>query len=129
MALVQWEFSGYTFPYIDSPSKRGAGDWNKEEKVVQHDPLMANISTLTSWGFKSRTRSITGECGTVTRDTINTKWEDLEIGDLTDSEGRKVTCRIINARFDTQLPKMSNQDIACDPNDGRYKYTITFMER
>jgi len=128
-ALVQWEFSGYIFPYIDSPTKRGAGDWNKEEKVVQHDPLNANISTLTSWGFKSRTRTITGECGVTTRDTINAKWEALEVGGLTDSEGRKITCRITAAKFDTQLPKMANQAGDCATNDGRYKYTISFMER
>lgn len=128
MAMPQWSFSGYTFPVIDSPNKGRAGDWNREEKLVQHDPLVANVTILTSWGFKSRTRTITGSCGTVTRDTMLQKWTDGEVGILTDSEGRLITCRIVDAKFDTVLPKMALAN-ECDASDGRYGYSITFMER
>lgn len=128
MALIlKWSFSGYDFPYEDSPPPGASGDWNKEEKLVLHDPLVANVTVITSWGFKSRTRTITGTCGRITRDTMNTKWGDGEVGSLVDAEGRKVTCRITSAAFVTLRP--IDVDLNSVPGNARYDYTISFMEQ
>jgi len=127
--MLQWTFDDFTFPWEDSPGKRGADDWNYEEKLIEHEPLMASVTILTSWGFKSRSRTITGTCSATTRDTLQTKQLAGTRAALVDSEGRSVTCRIRAAKFVTLLPKTAVLD--CDGNaaDGRYSYTIEFMER
>lgn len=113
----QWSFATYTFPVADSPKRGGSGDWNWEEKLIEQDPLMANVTILTSWGRKSARRTITGTCGQTTRDSLRTLHQNATVGTLTDSEGRQVTCRIIRADFGTILPT------------DRYDYAIGFMQR
>lgn len=122
MAAQQWSFSGYSFPYEDSPTRGNSGDWNWEEKLIEHDPLMANVTILTSWGRKSARRTITGTCGQTTRDTLRQKHQDAEVGALVDGEGRSVQARIVRADFKTVLPV----GVAAAK---RYDYTIEFMER
>lgn len=130
MALPQWSFAGYTFPYVDSPSALGgADDWNYEEKLVEHDPLMASVTILTSWGVRSRSRTISGTCSATTRDAMQAFQLAATIGALIDSEGRSVSARITGVKFVTLLP--TGGVAACDDvaADGRYKYQIEFMER
>ncbi len=113
----QWSFATLTFPVADSPTRGGSGDWNREEKLVEQDPLSANVTILTSWGFKSARRVVSGTCGQTTRDSLRTLHTNGTVGTLTDSEGRQVTCRIVRADFGTILPS------------DRYDYTIEFMAR
>ncbi len=112
-----WVFSTYTFPTADSPVRGQSGDWNDEEKLVQHDPLNADVTVLTSWGFKSRRRTIRGICQLATRDQMRTFHRAGTVATLTDPEGRAFNARIISAEFQTIIPT------------GRYNYTIEFMER
>ncbi len=114
---IQWSFAGYTFPVADSPSRGGSGEWNWEEKLVEQDPLMANVTILTSWGRKSARRTITGTCGQTTRDNIRTLHQNRTVGTLEDAEGRTLTARIVHADFTTMLPS------------DRYDYQIEFVER
>src|SRR3990172_10748758 len=100
----QWSFDGYDIPYADSPVRGSSGDWNEEEKLIEHDPLNANLTILTSWGFKSRRRSVQGTCGQLTRDTMLTKGRNRVTATLTDGEGRSISARIIRADFTTLLP-------------------------
>lgn len=101
-----------------------SGDWDDEEKLVQHDPLVANITILTSWGFRSRKRIITGTCGDLTRDQIRTDQRAAVVADLHDAEGRTVSARIITAQFTTVIPTASAVG-----RRGRYTYNITFLAR
>lgn len=127
--MPQWTFDDFTFPWEDSPSKGNADDWNLEERLIEHEPLMANVTVLTSWGFRSRTRSITGTCSATTRDTLQAKQLAGTVGALVDSEGRSVTARIIRTKFVTLQPKIAVTDCDGNPADGRYRYTIDIMER
>jgi hypothetical protein len=117
MAHPNWSFAGYTFPIEDSPVRGGGGEWDSEEKLIEQDPLMANVTILTSWGERSARRTITGTCGKTTRDQIRTLRTARTVGVLQDSEDRTVTCRIVRATFSTILPSL------------RYDYQIEFMER
>jgi hypothetical protein len=127
---TQWSFAGFTFPWEDSPEKRGADDWNWEEKLIEHEPLMASVTILTSWGFRSRNRTITGSCSATTRDTMQTFQLNGTVGALVDSEGRSMNARITKAKFVTQLPKdAALLDCEGNPADGRYRYSIEFLER
>ncbi len=121
---VNWTFSTYTFPRGDVPAKGGSGDWDDTEKLVEHDPLNANVTILTSWGFKSRRRTITGTCGELTRDQMRTFQRNATVAALVDSEARSVTCRIVSAKFTTMIPTAGVVG-----RRGRYEYTIEFMER
>lgn len=112
-----WVFSTYTFPTADSPSRGQSGDWNDEEKLIEHDPLNADVTTLTSWGFKSRNRAISGVCGLTTRDQMRAFHRASTVATLTDPEGRSITARIVRTNFKTIIPT------------GRYRYTIEFLER
>ncbi len=114
---TQWSFDTYTFPVADSPKRGGSGDWNWEEKLVEHDPLNANVTILTTWGRKSPRRVITGTCGQATRNQMRTFHQNGTVGILADSEGRQTTCRIVRAEFGTFLPS------------DRYDYQIEFVER
>ncbi len=114
---TQWSFAGYTFPIIDSPTRGGGDDWNLEEKLVEQDPLMANVTILTTWGQKSARRTISGACGQTTRDQMRTFHQNRTVGTLSDSEGREVTCRIVSANFVTVLPI------------DRYNFQIEFVQR
>lgn len=120
----QWSFATWTFPYEDSPARGESGDWNDDEKLIEHDPLMADVTVLTSWGFRSRRRVITGSCGDDTRDAIRTLHRNRTTGTLTDAEGRAVEARIVRADFSTVLPTA-----AVAGKRGRYRYTIEFIER
>lgn len=112
-----WSFDGYEFPPEDCPAKGSSGDFNLEEKLVEHDPINADVTVLTSYGFRSRTRTISGTCGRVTRDTLRQKWQDGVVGTLIDAENRSIQARIIRATFETVQP------------DVLYRYTIEFMQR
>lgn len=112
-----WVFSTYTFPTADSPGRGQSDEWNDEEKLIEHEPLNADVTILTSWGFKSRRRAISGICGQTTRDQMRTFHRNATVDTLTDPEGRSLTARIVSAEFSTIIPT------------GRYRYTITFMER
>jgi hypothetical protein len=118
MATKHWSFDGYDFPYADAPSKGSSNDWNREEKLVEHDPLSANVTILTSWGLKSARRTITGICGINTRNTMKAKYEAKIVGPLIDGERRQVNARITRADFETLSPITL-----------RFKYTIEFMQR
>lgn len=121
---VNWTFSTYTFPRGDVPVRGGSDEWNDTEKLVEHDPLNANVTILTSWGFTSRHRTITGTCGDVTRDQIRTFQRNATVAALVDSEGRSVNCRIVSAKFSTMLPTAGTVG-----RRGRYEYQIEFEER
>ena len=114
---TDWVFSTLTLPAGDSPTRGNSGDWNDEEKLIEHDPLNADVTILTSWGFRSRTRSISGICNLATRDSLRTFHRNKTVDTLTDPEGRSITARIVSANFQTLIPT------------GRYRYTIEFMER
>ena len=114
---VNWVFSTYTFPTADSPLRGQSGEWNDDEKLIEHDPLNADVTILTSWGFRSRTRSINGICGQATRDAMRAFYRNGTVDTLTDPEGRTVQARIVKTQFNTLIPT------------GRYKYTIEFKER
>ncbi len=114
---IQWSFATLTFPVADSPKRGGSGDWNWEEKLIEQDPLMANVTILTSWGRKSARRSVSGTCGQTTRDSLRTLHQNATVGTLMDSEGRQVTCRIVRADFGTILPS------------DRYDYVVEFVQR
>ncbi len=114
---IGWTFSTYTFPAGDSPTRGQSGDWNDEEKLIEHDPLNADVTILTSWGFRSRNRTISGVCSMATRDAMRTFHRNKTVDTLTDPEGRTVEARIIRANFQTLIPT------------GRYRYTIEFKER
>ncbi len=116
MAIV-WAFSTYTFPTADSPGRGQSGEWNDTEKLIEQEPLNADVTILASWGFRSRTRSISGICGQATRDAMRTFHRNGTRGTLTDPEGRTVEARIVAANFNTLIPT------------GRYRYTIEFKER
>lgn len=121
---VNWTFSTYTFPRGDVPAKAGSGEWNDEEKLVEHEPLNANVTILTSWGFKSRRRTITGTCGELTRNEMRIFHRNGTTALLVDSEGRSVNCRIVSARFSTMIPTAGTAG-----RRGRYEYQIEFLER
>ncbi len=121
----QWSFAGYTFPYADSPKRGGSDDWNLREKLIEHDPLNANVTILTSWGFKSSVRTIQGICNAVSRDQLKSLWTSNTVGTLTDSEGRAVTAKITDAKFSTITPEAVTIGVGA----GVYQYSITFMER
>jgi len=121
---VNWTFSTYTFPRGDTPAKGGSDDWNDEEKLVEQDPLNANVTILTSWGFKSRRRIITGTCGELTRNEIRTFQRNATVAALVDSEARSVTCRIVSAKFSTMIPTGGIVG-----RRGRYEYVVEFVER
>ena len=112
-----WVFSTYTFPAGDSPGRGQSDDWNDEEKLIEHDPLNADVTILTSWGFRSRTRTISGICNQTTRDAMRSFHRNKTVDTLTDPEGRSITARIVNTSFVTIIPT------------GRYRYTIEFKER
>lgn len=114
---VQWSFATYTFPYADSPTRGKGGEWDLEEKLIEQDPLMASVTILTSWGFQSGRRTISGTCNQTTRDSLRSLHQNRTVGVLTDSEGRNTTCRIVRADFNTVLPI------------DRYEYTIEFVAR
>lgn len=114
---IGWTFATYTFPAADSPARGQSGDWNDEEKLIEHDPLNADVTILASWGFRSRTRSINGVCGPTTRDAMRTFQRNGTVGTLIDPEGRQVEARIVSAQFNTLIPT------------GRYRYAIEFKER
>lgn len=114
---VQWSFATLTFPVEDSPARGRSGDWDWEEKLVEQDPLMANVTILTSWGRKSARRVISGTCSLATRDSLRALHQAATVGTLTDSEGRQVTCRIVRHSFSTLLPGT------------RYEYQIEFLAR
>lgn len=114
---IQWSFATLTFPIADSPVRGGSGDWNFEEKLIEQDPLMANVTILTSWGRKSARRTITGTCSESFRDSIRSLHTNATVGTLTDAEGRALTARIVRADFSTMLPS------------DRYNYSIEFLER
>lgn len=120
----QWSFGGYHFPFADSPVRGSSGEWDDEEKLVEHDPLVANITILTTWGFRSRRRTITGTCGDLTRDQIRTDQRAATVASLHDAEGRSVSARIISAKFTTVIPTASAVG-----RRGRYTYSITFLAR
>ncbi len=115
--MSQWKFATYTFPFADSPTRGKSGDWNREEKLIEQDPLMANVTILTSVGSRSARRVISGTCGQTTRDSLRTLHTNLTVGTLTDGEGRQITCRIIRADFGTILPT------------DRYDYAIELVQR
>lgn len=117
MGWPNWSFASYTFPIADSPPRGSGGEWDSEEKLVEQDPLMANVTILTSWGQKSARRTVSGTCGQTTRDQIRSFRQNATVGILQDSEGRQVTCRIVRSSFSTLLPGT------------RYNYQIEFMER
>lgn len=121
---VNWTFSTYTFPRGDVPSKGGSDDWNDEEKLVEQDLLNCDTTILTSWGFKSRRRTITGTCGELTRDQMRTFHRNGIVAALSDSEGRSVTCRIVSAKFTTMIPTGGVAG-----RRGRYEYQIEFIAR
>ncbi len=114
---TDWVFSSYTLPAGDSPSRGNSGDWNDEEKLIEHEPLNADVSILTSWGFKSRNRTISGICNMATRDQMRAFHRNAVVDTLTDPEGRSIEARIVAANFQTLIPT------------GRYRYTIEFKER
>lgn len=114
---IQWSFASLTFPVADSPVRGSGGDWNFEEKLIEQEPLMADVTILTSWGMRSPRRVISGTCGQNTRDSIRTLHRNGTVGTLSDSEGRQITARIVRADFTTILPT------------DRYDYTIEFVER
>ena len=114
---IGWTFSTYTFPTADSPARGLSGEWNDEEKLIEHAPLNADVTILASWGFRSRSRSINGICGSATRDAMRTFHRDGTVGTLTDPEGRTIQARIVKTQFNTLIPT------------GRYRYTIEFKER
>lgn len=120
----QWSFGSYHFPFEDSPPRGSSGDWDDEEKLIEHDPLVANVTVLTSWGFRSRTRTITGTCGEVTRDQIRTDQRAATVANLHDTEGRIVSARIVSARFVSVIPTAGENG-----QRGRYNYTIAFLAR
>jgi hypothetical protein len=127
---TQWSFAGYTFPWADQPERRGSGDWNYEQKSVEHEPLMASVTIQTDWGVKSRRRTVTGTCSATTRDQMQTFQLAFTVGALVDSEGRSMNAKIVKATFRTLLPKdASLLDCEGAATDGRYKFTIEFMER
>lgn len=127
--MQQWSFSDFTFPFEDSPSRGGSDDWSFEEKLIEHEPLAASVTILTSWGFRSRRRTISGTCSATTRDTLQDKQINGVVGALVDSEGRSNTARIVSARFVTFLPKTGVLDCEGNPADGRYRYSLEFLER
>lgn len=112
-----WSFSTFTFPDEDSPGRGQSGEWNDEEKLIEQEPLNANVTVLTSWGFKSRRRTISGVCQQTMRDQMRTFQRNGTVGSLIDPEGRDMTARIVSAQFSTIIPT------------GRYNYTIEFLER
>ena len=114
---IQWSFAGYIFPIQDSPTRGNSGDWNVEEKLVEHDPLNANVTVLTTWGRKSARRIITGTCNATTRDQMRTFQAAGTVGTLEDAEERQFQARLIRADFTTLLP------------GERYTYTLEFLER
>lgn len=120
----QWSFGSYHFPFEDSPARGSSGDWDDEEKLIEHDPLVASVTILTSWGFRSRRRTLSGTCGDLTRDQIRTDQRAGLVADLHDVEGRTVSARIISAKFTTVIPTGS-----APGRRGRYTYNITFMAR
>lgn len=115
--MPQWRFDGFFFPPADSPRKGASGDWNRTEKLVEHEPINAGVTIITSWGFTSGRRTIKGVCTQLTRDTLISKWESASEGALIDGENRSVNARIINTRFSTIIPGF------------RYEYEITFIQR
>lgn len=117
MPHPNWSFAGYEFPIADSPARSGSGDWDLEEKLIEHDPLNANVTILTSWGMKSARRTITGTCGPATRDQMRTFHDNRTVGTLRDGENRSLQARIVSAGFTTQIPNV------------RYSYSLTFVER
>lgn len=119
MATLQFSFGDYTFPVEDSPSRGGAGEWTLDEKLIEQDPLMASVTILTSWGFRSRRRTISGLCGEVTRDDLKLKHTNKLVGAFVDGEAVSVTCRIIKSDFIT----LSTSETP------RFSYVVTFMER
>lgn len=128
--MQQWSFAGYTIPWEDSPARRGADDWSYVEKSIQHAPLMASVTVTTSWGFHSRLRTITGTCSATTRDAMQTFQLNGTIGALVDSEGRSINAKIERAKFVTLMPKNTDLlDCGGAATDGRYRFTIEFMER
>jgi hypothetical protein len=118
-----WSFDGYDFPIGDSPERGKSGDWNREQKRVEQDPLMADVTLVKSWGFRSRRRRIVGYCEQVTRDTLWTKWQNGTVGVLKDGEGREVTCEIARADFNTVNP------VTDDTSTAMYSYVLEFLER
>jgi hypothetical protein len=129
MTITPWSFDGYEFPIGDAPERGKSGDWNREEKLIEQDPLMADVTLLKSWGFKSRRRKITGYCEQVTRDTLWAKWIAGTVGILIDGENRQIKCRITRADFNTINP-VTELDANSDPvSTPLYTYSIEFVER
>ena len=127
---TQWSFAGYTFPWEDSPERGGADDWSYEQKIIEHEPLMANVTVTTDWGVRSRRRTIRGSCSATTRDALQAFQLNNTVGDLVDSEDRTIRAKIQKAKFVTQLVK-DTALLDCDgnPTGGRYKYSMEFLER
>lgn len=117
MPHPNWSFAGYEFPIEDSPVRGSGGEWNRETKDIEHDPLMADVTILTTWGVRSARRVVGGTCGQTTRDQLRALHEGLTVGDLSDSEGRVMSARLLRADFSTMLPGT------------RYQYTLEFIGR
>lgn len=117
MPHPQWAFDTYEFPIADSPVRGGGGEVNVEEKLVEHDLLQADVTIITSWGFHSPRRTISGTCGQTTRDQMRTFHQNGTVGTLRDSENRSTTMRIVVAEFQTLIPGL------------RYRYKLEFVAR
>jgi hypothetical protein len=78
---------------------------------------MANVTIITSWGFRSGRRTITGICNQTTRDQMRTFQQNGTVGTLRDSENRSITARLVRAEFQTIIPSR------------RYQYTLEFLQR
>jgi len=118
MAIIPWSFDAYTFPIADSPTGRGGADeWNYEEKLVIHSPINSTVDILTSYGFKSPRRTITGRCSKATRDALRAKFLLRTVGYLVDGEGTSKLARAEKFSFKEIFPLK------------RYEYDITFIAR
>ena len=117
MPWPNWSFAGFEFPIEDSPVRGKSGEWNWEEKLVEHDPLNANVTILTSWGRRSARRTISGVCGEGIRDKMRSLQQDGTTGALIDSEDRSVQARIVRTDFNTLIPGL------------RYEYSLEFIQR
>lgn len=112
---TKWTFAGYAFPSDSLPSD--GGDWDYGEKVIEHEPLGADVTVVTSLGFKSDTRVVAGDCSRDFRDNIKSLQRNLTVGDLVDGEGRTVSARIMVSSFQGMN------------TNRRFKYSITFKAR
>jgi hypothetical protein len=114
----QWSFDGYVFPWDSQPEGwGGGGEWNYDEKTVVHTPINSTIDIITSFGFKSGRRTITGRGCKAFRDAIRAKFLARTVGYLVDSELTSTLARIEKCEFKELFP------------NGRYEYSVTFVSR